>query len=130
MPGPAGPAGPGRGRSGAGPRLRACRSLGSLPSRSHATASYALASWRDHPHSCLRLGPLKTGQYARRSPGAAATGGRVLLRAARAAVLSRKQDPRGRVLVSVYTSGAIRRLVPGDVPWLVSYMRERAASVA
>jgi len=33
-------------------------------------------------------------------------------------------DPRGRVLVSVYSSGAIGRLVPDDVIGLVRYVRE------
>jgi len=36
-------------------------------------------------------------------------------------------DPRGTVLVSVYSSGAIGRLVPEDVAGLVSYVRERAS---
>jgi peroxiredoxin len=36
-------------------------------------------------------------------------------------------DPRGKVVVSVYSSGAIGRLVPEDVAGLVSYVRERAA---
>ncbi len=33
-------------------------------------------------------------------------------------------DPGGRVVVSVYSSGAIGRLVPGDVIGLVGYLRE------
>jgi peroxiredoxin len=36
-------------------------------------------------------------------------------------------DPRGKVLISVYSSGAIGRLVPEDVAGLVSYVRERAS---
>jgi peroxiredoxin len=37
-------------------------------------------------------------------------------------------DPQGRVVVSVYSSGAIGRLVPEDVVGLVRYLREHAAS--
>ena len=37
-------------------------------------------------------------------------------------------DPHGRVVVSVYSSGAIGRLVPEDVLGLVSYLREHAAA--
>jgi peroxiredoxin len=37
-------------------------------------------------------------------------------------------DPTGRVVVSVYSSGAIGRLVPGDVVGLIRYLREHAAS--
>jgi peroxiredoxin len=37
-------------------------------------------------------------------------------------------DPGGRVMVSVYSSGAIGRLVPDDVVGLVRYVREHAAS--
>ncbi len=33
-------------------------------------------------------------------------------------------DPGGRVVVSVYSSGAIGRLVPGDVIGLIRYLRE------
>jgi peroxiredoxin len=36
-------------------------------------------------------------------------------------------DPAGRVVVSVYSSGAIGRLVPDDVVGLVRYLREDAA---
>jgi peroxiredoxin len=36
-------------------------------------------------------------------------------------------DPGGRVIVSVYSSGAIGRLVPQDVMGLVRYLREHAA---
>ena len=35
-------------------------------------------------------------------------------------------DPAGRVVVSVYSSGAIGRLVPQDVVGLVRYLREHA----
>ena len=35
-------------------------------------------------------------------------------------------DPDGRVIVSVYSSGAIGRLVPQDVIGLISYLREHA----
>ena len=35
-------------------------------------------------------------------------------------------DPGGRVIVSVYSSGAIGRLVPQDVIGLVGYLREHA----
>lgn len=35
-------------------------------------------------------------------------------------------DPDGRVLVSVYSSGAIGRLVPEDVAGLIRYVREHA----
>src|SRR5207245_3750453 len=35
-------------------------------------------------------------------------------------------DPGGRVVVSVYSSGAIGRLVPQDVIGLVRYLREHA----
>jgi peroxiredoxin len=35
-------------------------------------------------------------------------------------------DPSGRVIVSVYSSGAIGRLVPDDVIGLVRYLREHA----
>jgi peroxiredoxin len=37
-------------------------------------------------------------------------------------------DPTGRVIVSVYSSGAVGRLVPGDVVGLIRYLREHAAS--
>jgi peroxiredoxin len=37
-------------------------------------------------------------------------------------------DPAGQVIVSVYSSGAIGRLVPDDVVGLIRYMREHAAS--
>jgi peroxiredoxin len=39
-------------------------------------------------------------------------------------------DPAGRVLVSVYSSGAIGRLVPEDVIGLIRYVRGQAASAA
>jgi peroxiredoxin len=39
-------------------------------------------------------------------------------------------DPEGRVLVSVYSSGAIGRLVPDDVVGLVRYLREHASAAA
>ena len=37
-------------------------------------------------------------------------------------------DPQGTVMVSVYSSGAIGRLVPGDVIGLVRYLRQHAAA--
>jgi alkyl hydroperoxide reductase subunit AhpC len=37
-------------------------------------------------------------------------------------------DPTGKVVVSVYSSGAIGRLVPEDVIGLVRYLREHAAA--
>jgi peroxiredoxin len=37
-------------------------------------------------------------------------------------------DPAGKVIVSVYSSGAIGRLVPEDVTGLVRYLREHAAA--
>jgi peroxiredoxin len=37
-------------------------------------------------------------------------------------------DPGGRVVISVYSSGAIGRLVPEDVAGLVRYLREHAAA--
>jgi peroxiredoxin len=37
-------------------------------------------------------------------------------------------DPAGKVIVSVYSSGAIGRLVPDDVAGLVRYRREHAPS--
>ena len=39
-------------------------------------------------------------------------------------------DPSGRVVVSVYSSGAIGRLVPDDVIGLVRYLREHAATAS
>jgi peroxiredoxin len=39
-------------------------------------------------------------------------------------------DPEGRVVVSVYSSGAIGRLVPDDVIGLVRYVREHASTAA
>ena len=39
-------------------------------------------------------------------------------------------DPRGKVIVSVYSSGAIGRLVPEDVIGLVTYLREHATASA
>src|SRR5215472_14821322 len=39
-------------------------------------------------------------------------------------------DPEGKVVVSVYSSGAIGRLVPEDVAGLVRYAREHAATSA
>ena len=35
-------------------------------------------------------------------------------------------EPEGRVVVSVYSSGAIGRLVPEDVVGLIRYVREHA----
>jgi peroxiredoxin len=37
-------------------------------------------------------------------------------------------DPSGRVVVSVYSSGAIGRLVPADVVGMIRYLSEHAAS--
>jgi peroxiredoxin len=37
-------------------------------------------------------------------------------------------DPQGNVIVSVYSSGAIGRLVPEDVTGLVRYLRDHAAA--
>lgn len=37
-------------------------------------------------------------------------------------------DPDGKVVVSVYSSGAIGRLMPDDVAGLVRYVREHAAA--
>ena len=37
-------------------------------------------------------------------------------------------DPQGKVIVSVYSSGAVGRLVPEDVIGLVRYVREHAAT--
>ena len=37
-------------------------------------------------------------------------------------------DPQGRVIVDVYSSGAIGRLMPDDVIGLVRYLREHAAA--
>jgi peroxiredoxin len=37
-------------------------------------------------------------------------------------------DPAGKVVVSVYSSGAIGRLVPDDVTGLVRYLRQHAAA--
>ena len=37
-------------------------------------------------------------------------------------------DPSGRVVVSVYSSGAIGRLVPDDVVGMIRYLSEHAAS--
>jgi peroxiredoxin len=39
-------------------------------------------------------------------------------------------DPAGKVVVSVYSSGAIGRLVPDDVAGLVRYVREHATAAA
>ena len=39
-------------------------------------------------------------------------------------------DAEGKVVVSVYSSGAIGRLVPEDVAGLVRYVREHAAASA
>ena len=39
-------------------------------------------------------------------------------------------DPASQVVVSVYSSGAIGRLVPNDVAGLVRYVREHAATSA
>jgi peroxiredoxin len=39
-------------------------------------------------------------------------------------------DPEGRVVVSVYSSGAIGRLVPEDVAGLIRYLRPHAAASA
>lgn len=39
-------------------------------------------------------------------------------------------DPQDKVVVSVYSSGAIGRLVPEDVAGLVRYVREHAATTA
>ena len=36
-------------------------------------------------------------------------------------------DPDGRVIVSVYSSGAIGRLVPDDVVGLIRYLRANTA---
>jgi len=37
-------------------------------------------------------------------------------------------DPDGRVIVSVYSSGAIGRLVPDDVIGLIGYVREHTTT--
>ena len=37
-------------------------------------------------------------------------------------------DPHGKVILSVYSSGAIGRLVPEDVLGLARYLREHAAA--
>jgi peroxiredoxin len=39
-------------------------------------------------------------------------------------------DPAGKVVISVYSSGAIGRLVPNEVAGLVRYVREHAATSA
>ncbi|HEX3840934.1 MAG TPA: peroxiredoxin family protein [Acidimicrobiales bacterium] len=39
-------------------------------------------------------------------------------------------DPNGRVVVSVYSSGAIGRLVPDDVVGLIRYLRDHASALA
>ena len=39
-------------------------------------------------------------------------------------------DPQGKVVVSVYSSGAIGRLVPDDVAGLVRYVREHTPASA
>src|SRR5271168_1033943 len=39
-------------------------------------------------------------------------------------------DPNGRVVVSVYSSGAIGRLVPEDVVGMIRYLREHASASA
>ena len=39
-------------------------------------------------------------------------------------------DPQGKVIVSVYSSGAIGRLVPEDVTGLVRYLRDHAAATS
>ena len=39
-------------------------------------------------------------------------------------------DPQGKVVVSVYSSGAIGRLVPEDVAGLVRYLRDHASASA
>ncbi len=39
-------------------------------------------------------------------------------------------DPDGRVVVSVYSSGAIGRLVPDDVVGLIRYLRDHATTAA
>ena len=39
-------------------------------------------------------------------------------------------DPAGKVVVSVYSSGAIGRLVPDDVAGVVRYVREQVATSA
>jgi peroxiredoxin len=39
-------------------------------------------------------------------------------------------DPQGKVVVSVYSSGAIGRLVPEDIAGLLRYLREHAAASA
>ncbi len=39
-------------------------------------------------------------------------------------------DPQGKVIVSVYSSGAIGRLVPEDVTGLVGYVRDHAAATS
>jgi peroxiredoxin len=39
-------------------------------------------------------------------------------------------DPDGKVVISVYSSGAIGRLVPDDVVGLIRYLREHASSAS
>jgi predicted esterase len=39
-------------------------------------------------------------------------------------------DPGGKVVVSVYSSGAIGRLVPEDVVGMIRYVREHASSAS
>jgi peroxiredoxin len=39
-------------------------------------------------------------------------------------------DPDGKVVISVYSSGAIGRLVPDDVVGLIRYLREHASTAS
>jgi hypothetical protein len=39
-------------------------------------------------------------------------------------------DPSGHVVVSVYSSGAIGRLVPDDVVGLIGYLRQHATATS
>ena len=58
------------------------------------------------------------GRPRRRGPGAELTGAFV------------NPDPQCKVVVSVYSSGAIGRLVPDDVAGLVRYVREHTPASA
>jgi hypothetical protein len=63
------------------------------------------------PSCAPSSGPRRSGAFVNADPVYVQSTGFVL-------------DPRGKVIVSVYSSGAIGRLVPEDVAGLIGYVRD------
>jgi hypothetical protein len=80
------------------------------------------------PHAASRI-PTRTG-HVRRNPDAiaAATGAFVNPEPRHLQSTAFVLDPAGNILVSVYSSGAIERLVPDDVIGMIRYATEHQAA--